>query len=57
MDPLILNLGTKWEVSGQLHVAEVQPVGPTESEVMWVPKTVWIVERREKFLSLLGIEP
>jgi hypothetical protein len=50
------------EVSGQLHVAAVLPPGkgppvPIGEEAGWAPESVWTLWRREKNLSMPGIEP
>jgi hypothetical protein len=50
------------EVNGQLHALASLSLGkkvsvPIGWEVGWTPQLVWMLRKREKFLSLPGIEP
>ena len=51
--PLVLNLGCRWELIGQLHPSAALPgaKGPTvpiEQEAGWNPEPIWTFLRREQ---------
>jgi hypothetical protein len=55
-------VGVELEVGGQLHdpatlPTRKEPPVPIGQEVVWPPEPVWTLRRREKFLTLPGIEP
>jgi hypothetical protein len=53
-----LDLGTRW-TSGQLHAPtalppEKEPPIPIGKEAGWTPESVWMLRRREKYLTPAG---
>jgi hypothetical protein len=58
--PLILNLGTRWRLSAQLHALVLLPMGrnpSTHGIGGWVgPRDSLEVLKREKFLAHAGIQ-
>jgi hypothetical protein len=45
---VILYLGTRWKVSGQLHVPPALPSVPIRQEAGWATEPVWKLQKREK---------